>query len=48
MGIRQEILFISNKKLKPQFASPQKGDIGESYADITKAKKSWDTDPNIY
>jgi hypothetical protein len=48
METRPGILCISNKKLKPQFASPQKGDIGESYADITKAKKSWDTDPNIY
>jgi UDP-glucose 4-epimerase len=33
------LIRISNKKLKPQFASPQKGDIGESYADITKARK---------
>ncbi|GFO95941.1 GDP-mannose 4,6-dehydratase [groundwater metagenome] len=39
METRQGILCISNKKLKPQFASPQKGDIGESYADITKARK---------
>jgi UDP-glucose 4-epimerase len=33
------LIRISNKKLKPQFASPQKGDIGESYADITKARR---------
>jgi len=33
------LIRISNKKLKPQFASPQKGDIRESYADITKARK---------
>ncbi len=33
------IIQISNNKLKPEFAPAQIGDIRESYADITKARK---------
>jgi UDP-glucose 4-epimerase len=33
------IIKVSNKKLEPEFAPASSGDIRESYADITKAKK---------
>jgi UDP-glucose 4-epimerase len=33
------IIKISNKNLEPEFVSAQIGDIKESYADVTKAKK---------
>ncbi|MFU8766463.1 MAG: NAD-dependent epimerase/dehydratase family protein [Candidatus Methanoperedens sp.] len=37
--LAETIIKISNKKLKPEFAPEQVGDIRESYADITKAEE---------
>ncbi|MBE0428044.1 MAG: GDP-mannose 4,6-dehydratase [Nitrospirae bacterium] len=37
--LAEVIIKISNKKLKPEFAPEQVGDIRESYADITKAEE---------
>ncbi|GFO95945.1 nucleoside-diphosphate-sugar epimerase [groundwater metagenome] len=41
------MIKISNKKLEPEFAPAQIGDIRESYADITKATRLPGWEPRV-
>ena len=47
MDLAETLIRISDKKLKPEFSPAQAGDIRESYADITKAKKILGWEPKV-
>ena len=47
LKLAKEIIALLGMNIKPEFTNPRKGDIHDSYADITNAKRKLNWRPNI-